>query len=101
VCGEYPISGLVSDVLLGAAFLQLSLLTAASGAESGRAVSAESGRAAAQGACAVGAVLFASVALSCGWVSGEHWVNRSRALWWGLLVIAIGLTLFLLVRMIG
>jgi uncharacterized membrane protein len=62
---------------------------------------AESKRIVAVVICAVGAVLFATVGLFCEWFSAQHWINRSRILRSVLLALAIGLTLFLLVGVIG
>jgi hypothetical protein len=79
--------------LLGLTCVLLSLISVIPDAESERAV--------AQGISVVGAVLFAAVGLSCGWLSAQHWVNRSRILRGVLLAMAFGLTLFLLVEVIG
>jgi hypothetical protein len=47
------------------------------------------------------AVIFVALGLSCGLLSAQHWVNRSGLLRGVLLVLAIGLTLLLLVGVIG
>jgi hypothetical protein len=79
--------------LLGLACILLSLISVVPDAESKRVV--------AQCICVVGAVLFAGLGLTCGWLSPQHWVNRSAILRSVLGVLAIGLTLFLLVGVIG
>jgi hypothetical protein len=62
---------------------------------------AESQRAIAQCICALCAMMFAALGLSWGFLSGGHWVNRSGILRSTLLVLVIGLTLFLLMGVIG
>lgn len=79
--------------LLGLTFMLVSLISVVPDAEAERNVT--------QGICAVAAVLSAAVGLSCTWLSAEHWVNRSHLLRNLMVVLAIGLTLFLLVGVIG
>jgi hypothetical protein len=79
--------------LLGLTCLLFSLITVVPEAESKRDV--------ALCICAVCAMMFAALGLTCGLLSAQQWVNRSGILRRVLLVLAIGLTLFLLVGVIG
>jgi hypothetical protein len=79
--------------LLGLACMLLSLITTVPDLQSKLEV--------AFGICAVCAMMFAALGLSCGMLSAQHWVNRSSILRSILLVLAMCLTLFLLVGVIG
>ncbi len=79
--------------LLGLTCMFVSLITVVPEAESKRTVALY--------ICAVCAMMFAALGLTCGSLSAQHWVNRSGILRSILVVLAIGLTLFLLVGVIG
>ena len=79
--------------LLSLACVLLSLITVVPGAESERVI--------AQIICVGGAILFAALGIFCGLVSTQQWVNRSSILRGVLVVLAIGLTLFFVVGVIG
>jgi len=79
--------------LLALACILVSLITVVPDVESVRTL--------VQGICAVGAALAAAVGLSCSLVPAEHIVNRSSLLRSVLAALAIGLTLFLLVGVVG
>jgi hypothetical protein len=79
--------------MLALACFLLSLVTVVPDAESLRTI--------AQGVCAAGALVFGGLGMLSGWLSPQHWVNRSRTLQGLLMVLAAGLTLFLLFGVVG
>ncbi len=70
-----------------------SLITVVPGAESQRTV--------VQVISAAGAVLFAILGITCGRLSAQHQVNRSGLLRGVMVILAIGVTVFVLVGVIG
>jgi hypothetical protein len=79
--------------LLGLTCMLVSLITVVADAEWDRSI--------VLGISAVGATLSAVISLLCSWISAEHPINQSRLLRSLLAVLSIGLTLFLLVGVIG
>ncbi len=79
--------------LLGLISLLLSLITVVPSVEAERTI--------AQILCTVFAVIFVALGLSCGLLSDQHWINRSGVFRGIFLPLAIALTLFVCVGVIG